>query len=598
MTNMGRPVTLLDCTVRDGSYAIDFKFTAADTALIAGLLDGAGLRYIEIGHGLGLGAARAGKGQSGSDDLEVIRRTREVVSTGKIGAFFIPGIGTEDDLRDAAGAGLDFIRIGYDADEIETALPFLTLARELGLAPFLNFMKTYGITPSQFAQAACRAADLGAAGVYVVDSAGGMLPSEVAAYVEATRAATDVAVGFHGHSNLHLAVANSIAAYDAGASFVDTSVYGIGRSSGNVPTEVMSAVFDRLGVECGVNTMEIVDIAEEYLRPLADHLHPHTMTAVSMGYGRFHSAFLPRALRAAEESSVNPFKLIVALGRKDMMRMSDNLLDETVEGLRGSERPGVRNDIARFSDDRFGPRRIATRPEALAELLDGLEIVAAKRHLSVVLDLVPSTALDEEAVTSEFVLEDGSMALGRLRFGSAQAAATALQGLGSRVLVALLDGADQATASALTRVLPNGVVPYSSDELELEYLGDAALTRAAAENASSVCIVDPRTYPKHLVDALAERISRSWPVERVTGSVPERAGEVIIVAGAAGSVTGPGVQRAIHIGARGSLDSEITTPETPILVLLKNDAYRDTLPRWQRALASIPRPALARGVQL
>ncbi len=575
---------ILDCTIRDGSYAIDFKFTAADTALIAGLLDAAGLRYIEIGHGLGLGASEAGKGRAGSRDLEVIERTREAVSDGRIGAFFIPGVGTEADLRDAAAAGLDFVRVGQNADEIEEALPFLVLARELGLEPFLNFMKTYGIAPERFAEHSAQAAELGAAGVYVVDSAGGMLPAEVVAYVEATRAATSIPIGFHGHSNLHLAVANSIAAWEAGATFVDTSVYGIGRSSGNVPTEVMAAVFDRLGADCGVDAMDIIDIAESYLLPLAEHLHPHTMTAVALGYGRFHSSYLPRAQRAAEEAGVNPYRLIVELGRQDMMRLPDQLLEQTVARLGGSERPTVRQDVARFSDQRFGPRRIATRPEAVAELLDGLEIVAAKRHLAVVLDLAPSTALDEEAVNAEFVLEDAHMALGRIRFGSSEAAVAALGDLAARIGLALVDGADPHTIAALAKALPNILMPYRSDELELEYLGDAALVRIAAEGSENVVLADPGTYREPLVDALAARLAPLAEVTRAGREVPDHPHSVTVVAGPLGSAAGRGAEHAIFLGTR-----EGAVVPRWAAVLRREDAYRDQLPRWRRALEAVPR---------
>jgi 4-hydroxy-2-oxovalerate aldolase len=586
---MAERPTILDCTIRDGSYAIDFKFTAGDTALLAGLLDRAGLRYIEIGHGLGLGASEAGKGRAGSRDLEVIQRTRESVSDGRIGAFFIPGIGTEADLREAAAAGLDFIRVGQNADEIEDALPFLELARELGLEPFLNFMKTYGISPEQFAHHAVQAADRGAAGVYVVDSAGGMLPTEVSAYVRATREATTLPVGFHGHSNLHLAVANSVAAWEAGATFVDTSVYGIGRSSGNVPTEVMAAVFERLGVDCGIDAMDIIDIAESYLLPLAEHLHPHTMTAVALGYGRFHSAFLPRALQAAEEADVNPYRLIVELGRQDMMRLPDRLLNETVTRLAGSEPPARRLDVARFSDLRFGPRRITTRPEALTELLDALEVVAAKRHLAVVLDLVPSPALDEEAVNTEFVLEDGHMALGRLRFGSTDAAAAALGDQASRIDLALIDGADAPTIAALAKALPHRLVAYRSDELELEYLGDVGLARAVAEKPQGVVLVDPGTYAAPLVDALAGRIAAIADVTRAGQEVPEHSHAVVLVAGPLGSASGAGTERAIFIGAREGPDA----PPSAV-VLQREDAYSDMLPRWRRALDALPRLEAAR----
>lgn len=584
MARMTRRPTILDCTIRDGSYAIDFKFTAADTALIAGLLDKAGVRYIEIGHGLGLGASEAGQGRSASRDLEAIERTREAVSDGRIGAFFIPGIGTEAHLRDAAAAGLDFVRVGQNADEIEEALPFLDLTRELGMEPFLNFMKTYGISPGRFAEHSAQAAELGTAGVYVVDSAGGMLPREVTAYVEATRAATDVPVGFHGHSNLHLAVANSVAAWEAGATFVDTSVYGIGRSSGNVPTEVMAAVFDRLGADCGVDAMDIVDIAETYLLPLAEHLHPHTMTAVALGYGRFHSSYLRRAQRAAEQAGVNPYRLIVELGRQDMMRLSDALLEETVARLSGSGRPVVRQDVARFSDQRFGPRRIATRPEAVGELIDGLEIVAAKRHLAVVLDLVPSPGLDEEAVNTEFVLEDAHMALGRLRFGSSDAAVAALREHISRIRLGLVDGADRQTLAALARALPGILVPYRSAEMELEYLADAGLARIAAEGSDRAILADPGTYDAPLVDALATRLSAIAEIVRVGREVPDLAGSAVVVAGPLGSVAGAGAEHALFLGAR-----EGAPVPASAVVLRREDAYRDQLPRWLRALEAVPR---------
>ena len=288
--------TLLDCTIRDGSYAIDFKFTEADTALIASQLDAAGIGWIEVGHGVGLGASDAGKGRAAAHDLHVIAHTRERVRDARIGAFFIPGIGRPQDLRDAAAVGLDFVRIGYDADAIEKVLPSLEIAREAGLEVFVNFMKSYGITPAAFARGAAMAEEAGAIGAYVVDSAGGMLPAEVNAYISAARAESAIPLGFHGHNNLHLAVANSLAAFEAGAEFIDTSVYGIGRSSGNVPTEVMAAVFSLMGIDCGVDPLAIIDLAEAYLTPLAEHLHPHDMIAVSLGLGRFHSV-LPAAPR-------------------------------------------------------------------------------------------------------------------------------------------------------------------------------------------------------------------------------------------------------------------------------------------------------------
>lgn len=568
-TRPDRPV-LLDCTIRDGSYAIDFKFTAADTGLIAGLLDEAGLRWIEIGHGLGLGASAAGKGRAASDDREVIEASRAQVDTAQLGAFFIPGVGTDDDLRDAADAGLDFVRVGHNADEMHEAMGSVERARALGLHVFVNFMKTYGITPQEFAAASAMAVEHGAQGVYVVDSAGGMLPSEVAAYVEAARERVDVPVGFHGHSNLHLAVANSIAAWEAGAELIDTSVSGIGRSSGNVPTEVMAAVFERLNLDCGVDALAVMDIAEAYLAPLAEHLHPHTMTAVALGYGRFHSSYLPKATRAAQEAGVNPLRLIVALGRQDMMRLPDDLLAREVEALRDTPAPRpTRGQLDRFSHPGFGPRRIGNRRAAVDDLLEGLEVVAAKRHLAVVLDLVHSDALEEEDLAAEFVLEDETMALGRIRYGAADVADAMIAPHADRIALALVAPGTELPA------LRGRLVPYDAPVLALEYLGDVALARLAAEPADAL-VVDAGGFPAAAVDALATRLGAG----RAAEAAPHP-GALVVVAGQLSEAPGDGVL---------AFAAPTVDPDPARGLLAREDALRGTLARWRRALDAVPVP--------
>jgi 4-hydroxy-2-oxovalerate aldolase len=572
---------ILDCTIRDGSYAIDFKFTAQDTALVAEQLDLAGIRWIEIGHGLGLGASAAGKGRAASRDTETIAATRARVEQARIGAFFIPGIGTEADLREAAAAGLDFVRIGQNADEIEDAFPFVELARELDLEPFVNLMKTYGIPPSEFARAAQGADGVGAAGIYVVDSAGGMLPAEVAEYVRAARAAAPVPVGFHGHSNLHLAVANSISALEAGARFVDTSVYGIGRSSGNVPTEVMAAVLERLGLDSGVDALDIIDIAETYLKPLAVHLQPHDMVAVALGFGRFHSSFLPKALAAADEAGVNPFRLIVELGRRNPMELPANLLEETVRDLAGAPAPSVQDELARFSDPRFGPRRIGNRPEAMTDLLDGLEVVAAKRHLRSVIDVVHAPPLDEEAVTAEFVMEDDSMALGRVRYGSPEALQEVLDAHGGRLGLVLVDlsagdpAAVERARVAVLQALPGRAILYRSAEMELRYLGDVAFAALSeAEPPALVLVRDPGVYAKSDVDALVARLGVVVEVARTSTGEPAPPAALVVVAGPLPASDGAGEEgsRTIALGAA------LERPSPRTVVLRRSDSYRNRLP--------------------
>ncbi len=235
MLQTRQPPTILECTLRDGSYAIDFQFTAEDTARVVAALDLLGFRYIEVGHGVGLGASELGHGFAAATDAEYMAAAAGAVTRAKWGMFCIPGVASLDAIVDqAADLGMGFIRIGNNAETYVKARPFIERARKRGLFVCANFMKSYCLPPWEFADMAKNAGEYGAQVVYIVDSAGGMLEEELTAYIHATRERTPgLTLGFHGHNNLGLANANSYTAWREGCTFVDSSMMGLGRSSGN-----------------------------------------------------------------------------------------------------------------------------------------------------------------------------------------------------------------------------------------------------------------------------------------------------------------------------------------------------------------------------
>lgn len=344
---MDRPFDILDCTLRDGSYCIDFQFTAEDTALLCSALDSAGIGWIEIGHGLGLGAAdETGQGAS---DAEYIAAARAAVRNGRVGAFFIPGIGTEDDIRAAADGGLDFIRVGTNITEHERQLPTIKLARELGLEVSCNLMKSYAVSPEVFAETASTLADAGANLVCLVDSAGGMLPEDMHAYIGAAKARTEVDLGFHGHDNLSMAVANSLAAIDAGARIVDSSLMGMGRSEGNAVTEVLVAILQRRGALDDIDLNGLLDVAGAFITPML-HEPRRTSLGITAGRAKFHSSFFNRVMSAAEERGIDVRELIMRLCQVDTVNAPDALVQKLASEI-AAERPRgkVRIDIAATS---------------------------------------------------------------------------------------------------------------------------------------------------------------------------------------------------------------------------------------------------------
>lgn len=324
-------VDILDCTLRDGSYLIDYQFTAEDTYIICLGLQRAGFRLIEIGHGTGLGSSEAGKGMAAATDEEYLKAAKSAVegSEAKFGMFFIPGIGKMEDLKMAAEFGMGFVRIGTNVTEIDKAKPYIEKAKEFGMEVASNLMKSYAVSLDEFVRLAKKADKFGADVITVVDSAGGMLPHEVREYVLRLRDVTDRGIGFHGHNNLQLAIANTLEAVKAGARIVDSSLQGMGRSAGNAQTEVLAMVLEKLGYCTGLDTYKAMDIGERIIKPMMTREQGVDDISLVSGIAQFHSSFYNTVCDAAKKYQIDPRRLIIEVSEIDRVNITKELAEAT-----------------------------------------------------------------------------------------------------------------------------------------------------------------------------------------------------------------------------------------------------------------------------
>jgi 4-hydroxy 2-oxovalerate aldolase len=485
-------VEILECSLRDGSYAVDFKFTENDTAVLAGVLGQLGVRWIEVGHGLGLGAAHAGKGAMPASDERLIAAAKRAAPAAQIGCFFISGVGTADQLKSARAAGMDFVRIGYNSTEIEEAFPYVSLARELGLKTCLNFMKTYGISPSVFAKKAKQGADAGASVIYCVDSAGSMFPEDVRKYIQTAREICPCELGFHGHSNLQFAMANSVEAVRGGASFIDTTLYGLGRSAGNVPTEVAVAVFDRLGVETGLDLFDVMDAAEEFIGPLISQMQLYDMMSVAMGCSHFHSSFLPKVAETDRKHNVDLRRLVVAMGKIDSVNLDEKILSRVAASLPRLRSSNHRGKLTSFSAPGISAQSINSSLAAVQSLVEGMIVTCAKRRARPVLELVASDSPSPNLVLADLILAEGSVVLGRVTYGSFEILEQILHMIGSQISLFLEDKDGGAWAAqwpiSLKQIIgEERILPIRSRRLFAGYLEDTLM--AAALRFSEFCLI-------------------------------------------------------------------------------------------------------------
>lgn len=321
-------ITILDTTLRDGSYAIDFKFSLEDTKRIALALEKAGVRQIEVGHGWGLNAESAGLGKALHTDEEYITAAKSVLTSAKFGCFFIPGVARAGDLIMARELGMNFVRIGNNITEYEAQENYIRIAKNLGFHVSSNLLKSYVLSPVQFAERARHVADMGADVVVVVDSAGGMTPEEVKAYVREARKRTEVALGFHGHNNLGLANANALAAVEEGATVIDTTLQGIGRSAGNAVTESFVLLLENGGWNTGIDPYELFETGERFIRPYLLSSGGFDSVEFILGAARFHSSFVPMIKEIALDMGLDYRRLIMEVAKIDRIRPSSELVRE------------------------------------------------------------------------------------------------------------------------------------------------------------------------------------------------------------------------------------------------------------------------------
>jgi 4-hydroxy 2-oxovalerate aldolase len=328
-------VTLVDSTLRDGSHAKRHQLSVEQVTAVSAALDGAGVDVIEVSHGDGLGGASFNYGFALTDEYELIEAAVGAVERARIAVLLLPGIGVKEDLARARDLGASVVRVATHSTEADVSPSHLAFARELGFKTCGFLMMAHMNSPEGLLEQAKIMEAAGAEVVYVTDSAGALLPDTVKARVEALRGGLDpgTEVGFHGHENLSLAIANSIAAEETGATWIDGCTCGLGAGAGNAPTEVLTAVFEKLGVEVNAQTFPMLDVAEEVVRPIMDRPQVGDRGSLILGYAGVYSSFLLHAERAAERFDVSTKDILVEVGKRKAVGGQEDLIIEIAAEL-------------------------------------------------------------------------------------------------------------------------------------------------------------------------------------------------------------------------------------------------------------------------
>lgn len=326
-------ILISDSTLRDGNHAVQHQLDAEQIGSYAAAANAARVPIVEVGHGNGLGASSLQVGQSRLSDREMLRIARRQLTDVQLGVFGIPGFATIRHLDVAIEEGADVFRVGAHCTEADLTERHITYLRELGKPVYGVLMMSHMASAERLVEEARKLESYGAHGVIVMDSAGALLLDDVRRRVAALATDTSLVVGFHGHENVSLGVANSLAAIEEGASILDGTACGFGAGAGNTQLEVLVAVLDRLGYQTGIDLYGMLDAAELARRELVQVLPTTDSVMIVSGLAGVFSGYSKPVRRIAAQFCVDPRDILFALGRRSVIAGQEDVILEVASAL-------------------------------------------------------------------------------------------------------------------------------------------------------------------------------------------------------------------------------------------------------------------------
>jgi 4-hydroxy-2-oxovalerate/4-hydroxy-2-oxohexanoate aldolase len=327
----GRKVLIHDMALRDGMHAKREQISTEQMIKVATALDDAGVPIIQVTHGAGCGGNSLQHGFALHSNEEywdaVVPKMKQAV----VSCLLIPGLGTMKDLQSAYDHGVRSVHVATHCTEADTSPQHIAYARKLGMDTTGFLMMAHLNDAKGLAEQGKLMESYGAQTIYVVDSAGYMLPADVVARIKALRETLkpETEIGFHGHHNLGMGIANSLAAIEYGATRIDASVGGLGAGAGNTPTEVFVAVCERMGIATGCDLFKLMDMTQDLIFPMMDHIVRVDRASLTLGFAGVYSTFLLHAERLGKKYGIPSRDILVELGRKKMIGGQEDMIEDT-----------------------------------------------------------------------------------------------------------------------------------------------------------------------------------------------------------------------------------------------------------------------------
>lgn len=330
-----KEILITDSSLRDGNHSVKHSISLESIERYCIFAEKAGVPIVEVGHGNGLGASSLLIGRSASNDISMLKTARKHLKNSKLGVHIIPGLATIDkDIIPAIDAGVDVFRIATHCTEATLSKSHIEYLKSRDKNVIGVLMMSALADIDTLVENAKLMEGYGANAIVIMDSTGTYLPSDVTKRIQALKSNLKIEVGFHAHNNLGCAIANSLAAVESGATYIDACMRGFGAGAGNAALEIIIPVLEKSNFKVNIDFKQVIieaDRVMEYLVP-----SPITVTPVNVltGLSRLFSGFEKPIIKASKIYGIEYSSLIFELGNRKLVAGQEDLILEVAQKLK------------------------------------------------------------------------------------------------------------------------------------------------------------------------------------------------------------------------------------------------------------------------
>jgi len=261
---MKNGIEILDCTIRDGGYINNWWFEKGMVREVYRSLSKSGIDYVELGfRGTEKYFDSKKYGLWRFSTEENLREVTRGIEGAKVSIMGDYGKLDLEDLDDKKNSVVTMVRVAVHKNQVFDAIAQLEQIKAKGYITSLQAMGFTGYTEEEKHELKSALVDSGLDYFYIADSYGSIFPNQMESLFAPFQDIASLKLGFHPHNSLQMAFANTLEAIDIGVDIIDSSIYGMGRGSGNLPTEIILSYLAVKGNQ-KYNIIPVLDCIDRY----------------------------------------------------------------------------------------------------------------------------------------------------------------------------------------------------------------------------------------------------------------------------------------------------------------------------------------------